>query len=130
MIDQPVSAPIPVHEFCDESAAAVTTLKKGETVKVISSLAGGTQTCFKVRLTRDGSTIEGYVIGPVLAEIEAYQKARQTDLRAGRFVQPAPARIEPAKEPAKDPEAAAKPEAAPPPKPQKPVPTVPTSKVG
>jgi hypothetical protein len=125
MIDQPV--PVPVYEFCDESAPIVTKLTEGEHVRVVSSLAGGTQTCYKVRVKREGVVTEGYVIGPVLPEISAYVAARQTDLRAGRFVQPAqPAVVEPAKpaEPSTKPEAA-----APPPPPKRPVPTVPNSKV-
>ncbi len=118
MIDQPVPVPVSVYELCDESASIVTKLTGGEQIRVVSSLAGGKETCYKVRVNRDGAIVEGYVIGAVLPEIVAYQTARQAELRVGRFVQPAPPA---AVEPAKPLEPAVKPESpAPPPPPKRP----------
>lgn len=57
-------------------------------------MAGGAQTCYKVRVTRDGQTSEGYVIGsslPAIQEFAAAQHAKlKTAMTAAPFVPPPP----------------------------------------
>ncbi len=99
MIDQPPAPTAIVYQSCDEASATLAKVAEGTSVTILSSLAGGGQTCYKIRFTtQDGKPVIGYVIGAKLPEVAAYEAGRQASLRSFKWAPPpAPAPAEPPK---------------------------------
>jgi len=69
----PLPADVALVENCSEAPAVIAQITSADRVTVLSSLAGGAQSCYKVRIIRAGVPVEGYVIGPALAAIEKFE---------------------------------------------------------
>ena len=73
----PMAAAPSLREGCEAGDRELGQVKPEDTVRVISALAGGDQTCYKVALTRDGKRTEGYVLGEALPAVAAFAHARE-----------------------------------------------------
>jgi peroxiredoxin len=62
---------------CEAGDRELVQLQPGDTVQVISALAGSEQTCYKVTLTRGGGKTVGYVLGHALPAVAAFAHARE-----------------------------------------------------
>ena len=72
----PPDTTVAVVADCSESPVIVSRADPGESIQVISSLAGGKETCYKVRLVRNGLQVEGYVVGEALPAIRKFVEER------------------------------------------------------
>src|ERR1700722_7066295 len=57
---------------CSEDDAQLGTIGFEDAVEVNQSLAGGEKTCYRVKLTRGGQALTGYVLGDVLPAVTAF----------------------------------------------------------
>jgi hypothetical protein len=73
---------------CSTDDQQVARLKPDDPLKVMGALAGGDQTCYKVRVSRDGETITGYLLGetnPAIAEfVREREHARKESFAAAQ----------------------------------------------
>jgi peroxiredoxin len=73
----PRPAAIPLLDGCSESSAVITTLTASTPVRVVSSLAGDTRTCYRVTATVEGGReVSGHVLGQGLPAIGEYERQR------------------------------------------------------
>lgn len=95
-----LSAAVPLLEDCSDSSTVVATLTAGNAVRVLSSRAGDSQTCYTVKaVLEDGKEVTGRVLGQSLPAIVEFEKqlaeaAQRSQLP--RPVQPAQANPAPA----------------------------------
>lgn len=77
---------VPVLESCESGATRLAEAGASDSVTVLSSLAGGEQACYRVRVMRGGVAVVGYVIGatlPAIADFEVeHRKKMQAALQA------------------------------------------------
>ncbi len=74
-------AQIPLFDDCSGTGRVVATLRVTDPVRVRSSLAGESQTCYAVNARVDGQDVSGYVLGKALPAIVEFERERIEALR-------------------------------------------------
>jgi Tfp pilus assembly protein PilF len=67
----------PLKSGCDEDAGVLATLPAGATAEVRFALAGEATPCYKVRVTVDGKSMDGYLPGPALTNLDEFDRVRR-----------------------------------------------------
>ncbi|MBZ5592907.1 MAG: TlpA family protein disulfide reductase [Acidobacteriia bacterium] len=62
---------------CEGEDREIAPVTPTSTVRVVSALAGGEQTCYQVVLTREGKEVTGYVLGEALPAVAAFVRERE-----------------------------------------------------
>lgn len=81
----------PLRSSCDSDARVVGQAAKGDAAQILFAISGDIGTCYKVSLTRDGQTVQGYLPAKALSGIETFEQGRRS---AGRIEVPAEVRRE------------------------------------
>jgi peroxiredoxin len=80
------AADVPLRSGCSPDDRELTRVSPEDAVQVEQALAGGEQTCYKVRLTRAGKDSTGYLLGETAPAVAAFvqqrQKAAESSLEA------------------------------------------------
>jgi len=66
----------PLRSGCSLEDSQIATVAPGDPVQVHMALAGESDTCYKVTVTKAGQTLTGYVLGDALPAIGAFQRER------------------------------------------------------
>src|SRR5258708_27923423 len=73
----PAAAPEPLRSGCSSADEQIAVVAAGDSVQVQMALGGEEKTCYKLRLTRSGETLTGYVLGEGLPAITDFVWHRQ-----------------------------------------------------
>lgn len=73
----PITAAQSLRAGCALQDQEIAQVTPTSTVRVVSALAEGEQTCYQVVLTRDGKELTGYVLGEALPAVAAFVQARE-----------------------------------------------------
>jgi hypothetical protein len=74
---------LPLLADCSDPSSVVATIHTSDPVRVRYSLGGGRETCYAVAVTKDGKTVDGFVVGaghPDVAEFERAARLRVPEI--------------------------------------------------
>jgi peroxiredoxin len=105
---QAPAAAEPLRSGCSSTGEQIAVVSAGDSVQVQMALGGEEKTCYKLRLTRSGETLTGYVLGeglPAIADFvwhrqKASVEAAEAEARRALPPPPQPAANDLAKRPA------------------------------
>jgi hypothetical protein len=86
LLQTEAAAGVPLLEDCYDSPRVISTVGSTAAVQVVSAVASGGPICYGVVAEVDGKEVRGYVLGPALPAIAAFERKR----RAGQSVAEAP----------------------------------------
>jgi peroxiredoxin len=100
LFQAPPSVTEPVRSGCSSDDEQIASASPGDSIQVVTALAGDQETCYKIVLTKQGqSPITGYLFGERLPAVavfvhrreKASQESAEADARRARMVVPKPA---------------------------------------
>ncbi len=97
----------PLRSGCSPDDEQIAAIAAGDRVQVEMSLAGEDKTCYKIRVTRPGQNLTGYVLGETLPAVAEFVRRREkasvesteAEARLARVSSAKPAAADPAKPP-------------------------------
>jgi len=88
----------PLRSGCSADTHQIATVAANDQIQVLSAFAGEDKPCYKIKISRPGESLTGYVLSDALPAIEAFQRERG---KASRAAAEAEARLALALPPAK-----------------------------
>jgi peroxiredoxin len=69
-------ADLPLRSGCSADTDQIATVAAGDQIQVLSALAGEDKPCYKIKISRPGESLTGYVLNDRLPAIEVFQRER------------------------------------------------------